>query len=167
MPTSLEMTHERALSRHPFRNINARATLKTERKELDIKLDTAKCNLTEIKEELVTAGNVVNNNAQEATECEAQIALYDSLITSRPRKTLKQYTVILSQINHYTAIQIVYQPKHNDGQLKLNRIQGQLVTRETAPTDATSAKDGFQTIYRDRKWKKRIASRQSGCQCAI
>ena len=66
MPTSLEMTHERALSHRPFRNINARASLKIERKELDIQLDTAKRNLTDIKEELVKAGNVVNNNAQEA-----------------------------------------------------------------------------------------------------
>ena len=146
MPKSLEMTHERALSRHPFRNINARASLKIERKELDIQLDTAKRNLTEIKEELVIAGNVVNNNAQEATECEAQIALYDSLSCSRPRKTLDQFKLILSKIDHYTAIQTVYQPKHNDGQLKLNRMWGQLVTRETALTDATLAKDGFQIM---------------------
>ena len=96
MPTSLEMTHERTISRHPFQNINARVSLKTERKELDIKLNTAKRNLMEIKEELVTAGNFVNNNAEKAIECEAQIALYDSQFTSRPRKTLPQYTVILS-----------------------------------------------------------------------
>ena len=78
--TSLEMTHERALSRHPFQNIKARTSLKTERTEMDIQLDTAKRNLMEIKEELVTARNVVNNNTQGATDCEAQIAFLTTLV---------------------------------------------------------------------------------------
>ena len=73
MPTALEMTREKALSRHPFRNTDARAALKTERMELDIKHATAKRSLTENKEELVTAGNVVNNNAEEATESKVKL----------------------------------------------------------------------------------------------
>ena len=113
--TSLEMTRERAFSRPPFQNIEVRTSLKPERTVIDLQLDTAKRNLMETKAELVAARNVVNNNAQEATECEAQIAFFDSISCSRPRKTLDQFKLILSKIYHYTDIQTGYQPKHNDG----------------------------------------------------
>ena len=51
--TSLEMTREREFSRPPFQNIEARTSLKTERADMDLQLNTAKRNLMETTGELV------------------------------------------------------------------------------------------------------------------
>ena len=64
--TSLEITRERAFSSPPFQNIEARTSLKTERTDMDLQLDTAKRNLMETTGELVAARNDANNNEQEA-----------------------------------------------------------------------------------------------------
>ena len=106
--TSLEMTREKAFSRPPFQNIEARTSLKTERADMDLQLNTAKRNLMETTGELVAARNDANNNEQEAIGSEAQITLLDKLSCSQPRKTLDEYKIILDKIAHYKAIQTRY-----------------------------------------------------------
>ena len=155
------MTHERAFSRHPFQNIEARTSLKIERTVMDLQLDTAKRNLMETKEELVVARNVGNDNAQEAIDSEAQITFLDNLSCSQPRKTIDEYQIILDKIDHYKDIQTQY----NEGQLKLNRTEELLLTRERALTNAILAVDTFKTIHTDRL--KKIIEEETNCKEAI
>ena len=140
------MTREKAFSRPPFQNIEARTSLKTERADMDLQLNTAKRNLMETTGELVAARNDANNNEQEAIGSEAQITLLDKLSCSQPRKTLDEYEIILDKIAHYKAIQTRY----NESRLQLNLTEELLLTRETALTNATSAVNTFSTIHMDR-----------------
>ena len=73
MPTTLEMTPERALSWRSFHQIDEREALNDEAMEIKNKHETAEQNVMAIKAELITVTETINANIEAALDCKVQL----------------------------------------------------------------------------------------------